>query len=72
VRELTALYHQRWEIADRLPGADVLRLGGQVLRARTLASVEQEIYGLLVTYQALRTAMADAAGNVPGAGGAVR
>ena len=41
-------------------------LGGRVLRARTPGGIEQEIYALLVTYQALRTAIADAAGTVPG------
>ena len=35
-------------------------LGGRVLRARTVTGVEQEVYALLVTYQLLRTAMADA------------
>jgi hypothetical protein len=35
-------------------------LGGRVLRARTPAGVEQEIYALLVIYQALRLAINDA------------
>jgi hypothetical protein len=35
-------------------------LGGRVLRARTPAGLEQAIYPLLVTYQALRIAIADA------------
>jgi Insertion element 4 transposase N-terminal len=42
-------------------------LGGRVLRARTPGGVDQEVWALLVTYQALRTAIADAAGTVPGA-----
>jgi hypothetical protein len=37
-----------------------------VLRARIPEDVEQEVYALLVIYQALRTAMADAAMTVPG------
>ncbi len=41
-------------------------LGGRVLRARTPAGIDQEIYALLVTYQLLRTAMADATACVPG------
>src|SRR6185436_11565203 len=41
-------------------------LGGRVLRARTPAGVEQEVYALLVTYQILRTAMADATMTQPG------
>ncbi|HEX3957063.1 MAG TPA: hypothetical protein VHZ03_10575 [Trebonia sp.] len=35
-------------------------LGGRVLRARTPDGVEQEVWALLVTHQALRTAIADA------------
>lgn len=35
-------------------------LGGRVLRARTPAGTDQEVYALLVTYQVLRLAMADA------------
>jgi hypothetical protein len=42
-------------------------LGGRVLRARTPGGVEHEVWALLVTYQALRTAIADAAITVPGA-----
>jgi hypothetical protein len=42
-------------------------LGGRVLRARTPDGIEQEVWALLVTYQALRTAIADAASTVPGA-----
>ena len=40
--------------------------GGRVLRARTPDGIEQEVYALLVTYQALRTAITDAASTVPG------
>lgn len=41
-------------------------LGGRVLRARTPAGVEQDVDALLVTYQILRTAMADATNSQPG------
>ena len=41
-------------------------LGGRVLRARTPGGVDQEACALLVTYQAIRTAIADAAATVPG------
>jgi len=41
-------------------------LGGRVLRARTPGGVHQEVYALLVTYQILRTAMADATTTQPG------
>jgi hypothetical protein len=37
-----------------------------VLRARTPEGIEQEVYALLVTYQALRTAIADATATAPG------
>ena len=36
------------------------------MRARTPAGISQEIYALLVTYQILRTAMADATASMPG------
>jgi len=38
----------------------------RALRARTPDGIEQEIYALLVTYQALRTAIAGAASTAPG------
>lgn len=41
-------------------------LGGRVLRARTPVGIEQEIYALLLTYQLLRTAIADATSARPG------
>ena len=64
--EIAALYHERWEIETAYFELKSTILGGRVLRARTPAGVDQEVYALLVTYQALRTAMADAAGTVPG------
>jgi hypothetical protein len=36
-------------------------LGGRVLRARTPTRIEQEVYGLLLVYQLIRTAIADTA-----------
>ena len=45
---------------DRVPGLKQTILGGRVLRARTPTGVDQEIYALLITYQALRTAITDA------------
>jgi hypothetical protein len=64
--DLAALYHERWEIETAYLELKSTILGGRVLRARTPDGIEQEIYALLVTYQALRTAIADAAGTVPG------
>jgi hypothetical protein len=58
--DLIALYHQRWEIETAYLELKSSILGGRVLRARTPTGVDQEIYALLVTYQLLRTAMADA------------
>jgi hypothetical protein len=58
--ELVGLYHQRWEIETAYLELKSTILGGRVLRARTPAGVEQEIYALLVTYQALRIAICDA------------
>ena len=53
--ELVTLYHQRWEIETAYLEIKSTILGGRVLRARTPAGVDQEIYALLVTYQLLRT-----------------
>ncbi len=64
--ELTTLYHQRWEIETAYLELKSTILGGRVLRARTPEGVDQEIYALLVVYQLLRTAMADATSTRPG------
>jgi hypothetical protein len=63
--ELIALYHQRWEIETAYLEVKSTLLGGRVLRARTPDGLEQEIYALLVTYQALRIAIADATTTHP-------
>ena len=65
--ELIRLYHERWEIETAYLEIKSTILGGRVLRARTPAGIDQEIYALLVTYQLLRTAMADATVTQPGA-----
>lgn len=59
--ELVNLYHQRWEIETSYLELKSTILGGRVLRAATPAGITQEVYALLITYQALRTALADAA-----------
>jgi hypothetical protein len=64
--ELIQLYHQRWEIETAFLELKSSILGGRVLRARTPVGIEQEVYALLVTYQLLRTAMADATSTRPG------
>jgi Insertion element 4 transposase N-terminal/Transposase DDE domain len=58
--ELVRLYHQRWEIETAYLELKQSILGGRVLRARTPAGLDQEIYALLVAYQALRIAISDA------------
>ena len=58
--ELVELYHQRWEIETSYLELKSTILGGRVLRAASPAGVTQEVYALLITYQALRTALADA------------
>jgi Insertion element 4 transposase N-terminal/Transposase DDE domain len=64
--EIVKLYHLRWEIETAYLELKSSILGGRVLRARTPTGVQQEVYALLVTYQALRTAMADATNSQPG------
>ncbi|MFP5346203.1 MAG: IS4 family transposase [Actinomycetes bacterium] len=63
--ELVRLYHERWEIETAYLELKSSMLGGRVLRARTPAGIEQEVYALLVTYQLLRTAIADACTACP-------
>ncbi|MET7396686.1 IS4 family transposase [Dactylosporangium sp. NPDC005572] len=63
---LIRLYHERWEIETAYLEMKSSILGGRVLRARTPTGVDQEIYALLITYQALRTAMTDATNTIPG------
>ncbi|MEX5713854.1 IS4 family transposase [Parafrankia sp. FMc6] len=58
--ELIRLYHDRWKIETVYLELKTTILGGRVLRARTPAGVEQEVYALLCAYQALRLAIADA------------
>jgi hypothetical protein len=58
--EIITLYRQRWEIETTYLELKSTILGGRVLRAKTPAGIEQEVYALLVTYQALRIAITDA------------
>jgi hypothetical protein len=58
--EIVSLYHQRWEIETAFFELKSTILGGRVLRARTPPGIAQEIYALLITYQALRLAISDA------------
>jgi hypothetical protein len=63
---LVALYHQRWEIETAYLELKSTILGGRVLRARTPQGVDQEVHALLICYQLLRLAMADATSTRPG------
>jgi hypothetical protein len=58
--DLIELYHQRWEIETAYLELKSTILGGRVLRARSPQGISQEVYALLVAYQALRTAISDA------------
>jgi Insertion element 4 transposase N-terminal/Transposase DDE domain len=58
--EIIRLYRERWEIETAYLELKSTILGGRVLRAKTPAGIEQEVYALLVTYQALRVAITDA------------
>jgi hypothetical protein len=64
--ELIRLYLERWEIETAYLELKSSILGGRVLRARTPTGTDQEIYALLVVYQLIRTAMADATNSRPG------
>lgn len=65
-RELVDLYHERWEAETTYFSIKATILDGRVLRSRTLPGVEQEVYALLATYQALIRAAADATASRPG------
>jgi len=58
--EIIRLYRERWEIETSFLELKSTILGGRVLRAKTPGGVDQEVYALLNTYQALRIAIADA------------
>ena len=64
--ELMGLYHERWEIETTFREIKSTMGGGRVLRSRTVALVEQEIYALLIAEQLLRCAMTEATNAIPG------
>src|SRR5262249_62121035 len=57
--ELVKLYHQRWEIESAYFEIKKTMLGRRVLRAPTLPGLTQEIYALLLVYQAIPFAITD-------------
>jgi hypothetical protein len=64
--ELTALYHERWEIELAFYSLRCTLQQGLVLRSQDPVSVQQETWAQLAVYQALRRAMTDAVESVPG------
>jgi hypothetical protein len=63
--EIVGLYHQRWEIETSFYELKATSQGGRVLRSRTPTGVAQELYALLITYQALRIAISDTTWSRP-------
>ncbi len=62
VKELAALYHERWEIETTLDELKTHLRGAQiVLRSKTPELVRQEFYGLLMAHFAIRGLMHEAA-----------
>ncbi|MER8261844.1 hypothetical protein [Streptomyces albidoflavus] len=60
------LYHERWQSETTYFSIKATMLDGRVLRSRSLAGLDQEVYALLTTYQALIRAAADTACTRPG------
>lgn len=63
---LVKLYHERWEIESAYFALRHTLLGGRVLRSTDPFGIEQEMWALLVLYQAIRTAIYDATLTAPG------
>jgi hypothetical protein len=64
--ELVTLYHQRWQAETTYYSIKATMLDGRVLRSHSLTGIDQEVYALLATYQALIRAAADTATTRPG------
>jgi hypothetical protein len=58
--ELIDLYHRRWEAETAYFSIKATMLDGRVLRSRSIDGLDQEVYALLTTYQALTRAGNDA------------
>ncbi|MGW6362116.1 hypothetical protein ACWFR5_44865 [Streptomyces sp. NPDC055092] len=63
---LRGLYHQRWEHESAYYALRHTIMAGRALRSGDQAGAEQEMWGLLTLYQALRTVTLDAAESRPG------
>jgi hypothetical protein len=65
-RELVTLYHERWQAETTYYSIKATMLDGRVLRSHSLTGIDQEVYALLATYQALIRAAADTLTTRPG------
>lgn len=63
---LIGLYHQRWEHESAYYSLRHTLLDGRVLRSGDPAGIHQEMWALMVVYQALRVVMLTAAETQPG------
>lgn len=63
--ELARIYHQRWEIETCFREMKSSLFDSAVLRSKSPQLVEQEIYGLLIAEQLLRTVMSEATNQDP-------
>jgi hypothetical protein len=63
---LISLYRERWEVESAFFALRHTILRGRVLRSKDPAGIEQEMWALLTLYQAIRTAMVDAAESAVG------
>ena len=63
---LITLYRERWEIESAYYALRHTLLGGRVLRSKDPTGIDQEMWGILTVYQALRTMMVAACETRPG------
>jgi len=63
--ELVDLYHERWQVETAYFSIKASLLDGRVLRSHSIDGIDQEVWALLTTYQALIRAAADAVADQP-------
>jgi hypothetical protein len=61
IKELAAVYRERWEVETMLDEVKTHLMGSMTLRSRTPDLVKQEIYGMFMAHNVIRTAMHQAA-----------
>jgi hypothetical protein len=64
--DLIRLYHERWEIESTFYALRHTLVQQRVLRSATPAGLQQELWGLLICYQLIRTAITEATEHHPG------